>query len=472
MERNAIKRVDGRLVAMVTPTFSVSLGHDAGGDGSCTGFWNANVITRVRERLVAEDRYPVAVKVSGARAKNFIEPSKVAADVDVPAESRRELLTMLERGSCSLSRRIARSVRGVRVIERHPGIDREHRAVLGRPDQTRARGVYPVGASVEEDAHRGATIAAALVNPRPSDCVLNGVRRPTAARSTLYERHRRVLRADAAARGGGMKLYAKHDRLLRFEAEFSNDRISKLIGRRIRVDDASEMTNDLERLGRGAYARLLVAQSNLQCDQVLSIGELVASFLPDSLGAKVQTLVETFAGGQKFHHTGRSHERELARLKRRGLVEYTRVWNLGATTRAACNVQASPVLEDAFARAGVSPHWPQEPQRHRRARCAWHARYQHPFADPWQLASRRRMRAVAAGARSTPQEKKQAAFSEKRDGVVTNFLRFRPSSSREDAMLGELPLGSSRVAPDRGAGLSTSLNACNVVSLCRRGTTG
>jgi hypothetical protein len=130
-----------------------------------------------------------------------------------------------------------------------------------------------------------------------------------------------VLRADAA-HGGGLKLYAKHDHLLRFEGEFTNKRISKLIGHRIRVENPERMAEDLARLGHGAYCRLLDAQSNLSCGRVLSLGELIAAFLPDEEGWKIQRLVETFEAGQKFHHVGRTHERSLARLKHRGLVAY------------------------------------------------------------------------------------------------------------------------------------------------------
>lgn len=37
LARRVIKRLNGRLVAQLMPTFTISLGHEHGADGSCTG---------------------------------------------------------------------------------------------------------------------------------------------------------------------------------------------------------------------------------------------------------------------------------------------------------------------------------------------------------------------------------------------------------------------------------------------------
>ena len=316
-KQKAIKRINGRLVAQLTPTFSVALGHEVGADGSCTGFWNTNVMTRLRERLVAEGHYTAEIKIPGAREQNFIEPSALAAHVDVHLEAMLELHTMVNE-AVSAYRDALHDHFGVFTTRLDVRASISTIELCWDVPCKTALAASTLWGPAWRDAHRGATSGVG----KPSS-------EPLRSRRTEATHHREtdamhgtgVLRADAA-RGGGMKLYAKHDQLLRFEAEFSNDRVSKLIGRRVRVGNAQHMAEDLERLGRGAYERLLVAQSNLLCGRVLSVAELIAAFVPQRESVKIQRLVETFEAGQKFHHSGRTHERQLAHLKRRGLVEY------------------------------------------------------------------------------------------------------------------------------------------------------
>jgi hypothetical protein len=315
--QGAIKRLDGRLVAQLTPAFTISLGHEPGADGSCTGFLKSNVMRRVRSRLVDEGRYPSVVKVPGARDDNFIEPGKLAGDADVHAEALAELRSLLDEARAQYQEAlrlfdVLASPHDIRVSIATIELCWDVQSKLALAASTLW---WPAW----RDAHRGAAIG---VGQSGKKDILR------ARRTEATERREGdamigtgVLRADAA-HGGGLKLYAKHDHLLRFEAEFTNDRISKLIGRRIRVGDPQHMADDLAQLGRGAYRRLLDAQSNLSCDRVLSVGELIAAFMPDEEGKKIQCLVEAFEAGQKFHHTGRTHERPLARLKRRGFVAY------------------------------------------------------------------------------------------------------------------------------------------------------
>lgn len=317
LAQGAIKRLNGRLVVQLTTTFTISLGSEPGADGSWTGFLNTNVMTRVRKRLVDEGRYPAVVKVPGARRQNFIEPAKLAADVDVHMESLTELPIMLDEAR-------AQYQAGLRLFGVHAALS-DIRASIASIElcwdvpSTLALAVSTLWWPAWRDANRGAGIGVGQSDEQEK---LRALRtEATERREADAVNGTGVLRADAA-HGGGLKLYAKHDHLLRFEAEFTNDRIAKVIGHRVRVTNLRDMAEDLERLGRGAYQRLLAAQSNLQCTRVLSIGELIAAFVPERDAVKIQRLVDTFEAGQKFHHTARTHERHLARLKRRGLVQH------------------------------------------------------------------------------------------------------------------------------------------------------
>jgi hypothetical protein len=126
-----------------------------------------------------------------------------------------------------------------------------------------------------------------------------------------------VLRADPA-KGDGAKLYVKHDRLLRFEAELTGPRIRKLLGRGLRLDAPAALRSDLETLGARSYRLVLAAQASLTCEEFLSLGDLFDGLASAGTARKVKPIVEAFAAGSKFHNPGERWSAELGRLRRRG----------------------------------------------------------------------------------------------------------------------------------------------------------
>lgn len=311
----AIKHREGRKVAMVGPKLTVVIG----GVRSRSGLFVDNVMRRLRRRLIEDGRYPAGIKTPGARDDNFVDPAHLAAGVDLHAESISELMSIIENARAAYAMAVAKlfgvatSPEDVQASVTQIELNWDVRSDL-------AQALSTLWWRAWRDACVGASIG--VGQQREHDERLR-------ARRTEATEHREadamigsgVLRADAAV-GGGYKLYAKHDRLVRFEAELTAGRVEKLLGRRLRVDSAEHLRADLETLGQRAYGTILRAQDNLVCEQVMSITELIAAFAPPGDASKLRPLLEALEAGLKFHHAGRTHERLLPRLRDQGLVQH------------------------------------------------------------------------------------------------------------------------------------------------------
>lgn len=316
--RNNIRRVNGRLLAFMTQTFTVCL-PDARGDGSITGYRRDNVLRRIRTRFIKDGRYPANAKSPGARSDNFLDAAHLPPRIDLHAECLAELITVVDDARAAYQEAIW-SLFGLTASPRDITVSISAIELCWDVPSLSAMSAATLWAPAWRDANRGASIG--VGKPALDHEALPSRRvEATDHRETDAINGTGVLRADAAD-GGGLKLYAKHDRLLRFEAEFSRKRTSKLLGHRIRVDTSEHLASDLERLAEGAYRRLLAAQANLTCRRTLSLAGLIAAFLPSGDGERIRSLIEAFESGHKFHHVGRTHERILNRLKSAGLVEY------------------------------------------------------------------------------------------------------------------------------------------------------
>lgn len=276
-----------------------------GGNLSCT--FKTNVLRRTRDRLIAAGRYRDRIAVPEARPDNFLDESGFLGPVDPREECLLDLWALL--GDV---RRVYGEV-FAEVFGVAPGAstttitqveltwDRRCEVAQAAPtlwwpswrDTFVGAGIGPVGS--EDDA-------------------------PTAwARGTTEHREVYAARGPAVlhaldVKGDRAKLYAKHFKLLRYEAQLTRERMYEVLGRPVRLDSPESLRADLEVLAAPRYARLLAAQGSLTATRVLNLPALLRVLAEAGRPRKVFPILEALWAGATFHNRDERHSKELGRL--------------------------------------------------------------------------------------------------------------------------------------------------------------
>lgn len=315
--KKAIKRVDNRLVVVMDPHFTVGVGRGFGVDGAGTGLVTDNVMRRLRGRLVAGGHYPAGEKAPGARGDNFVDPAHLADGVDLHAEAIAELADVVAEAQVAYAEAV-RDLFGRQVDPAAVEVAIAQIELNWDVSSPLALAVSSLWWPSWRDACRGAGLG---LDGGDDERLGAGWKEATEQRELDAMVGTGVLQA-RATKGCGYKLYAKHDRLMRFEATFTGDRAQRILGHGVRLLDREALLVDLERLGQRAYRTIMRAQDNLTCELVMSLVDMIVAFQPPAEGRKLRAILAAFEAGQKFQHTGRSHERLLARMREHGLAQH------------------------------------------------------------------------------------------------------------------------------------------------------
>jgi hypothetical protein len=305
-ERRVVRRNGDRLAKFEVEGFTLvqqALGY--GGNFSCT--LKTNVLRRTRNRLIASGRYRDRIAATEARPDNFLDESGFLGPVDPHKECLADLWAVLGEVR-SVYAKVFEEVFGVPPGETAITItqieltwDRRCQVAQAAPtlwwpswrDAFLGAGIGPVG------AEEGAPTA--------------WVRGTTEHREVFAARGPGVLHA-LDVKGDGAKLYAKHYKLLRYEAELTWKRMTDVRGRPLRLDSLESLRADLEELAAPRYGRILAAQELLTAKNVLNASALLRVFMVAGQSAKMSPILDAFWSGATFHNRDERHSKELRRL--------------------------------------------------------------------------------------------------------------------------------------------------------------
>ncbi len=281
----------------------LALGTYGGTDRCISSIVKASVSRRLRARLTAAEYSEVSTG-PGARDDNYVDPAYLAPGIDLHAEALCELLALASDARKHYIAAVA-AVFGFKLDPIHVGV------TVAQVELTWDR-VCQLAAAVPtmmwpawRDAFYGANRSVREVEA-------------TEHRETYAAAGVRVLRADGV-KGDGAKLYAKHNHLLRFEAELTGPRASEVLGHAVQLGSIEQLRSDLEPLAIEPYQRLLRAQANLTASMPV-VGDVVNAFFECGVPRKVKPILDRLLAGGHFHHEREEHYDELRRMKARGLV--------------------------------------------------------------------------------------------------------------------------------------------------------
>lgn len=298
----------------------------ASGNGHLIGASvSANILRRLRARLISTGQYWERSLARGARSDNYIDPRCLAADVDLHRESLEEVLRVIEQ-----ARRLyvekAEPIFGFRI--------EAPKASVSKIELTWDV-VSPIAAHAVTafDAAWWMTFVGAGLRQGFFDEKDSAkVERAMATRHRLLDAvvGTRVLRADASETNGHLaKMYVKTYELIRFETMFRGKRARRLLRHPLRMGSYADFEADLRRLAAAPYAALLEAQENLHSAHLLSLGELVGPFMRAGDAAKVLPILDAFSATSMFRNPDEEFSVQLGRLKDAGVVHFrSGVWLL------------------------------------------------------------------------------------------------------------------------------------------------
>lgn len=274
-------------------TFQLCLGSTGGGDGYIAATATISVMRLLRDRLTADGLYRPRWPFTGVKGDNFVDPSALVRGVDLHAEAVAQAFRAVETAR-SAYRDLVENVFGFELADELVEVSVKKVELTWDAPTPAAPGCCGIFWPAWRDAM-----------PNPSFEDKDDPEKPR-------------LRAKFQL-GEAAKLYTKHNELERFEAEIDGKAAAKRLGHSIRLSSPEEFAQDLEGLARRPYSSLLAAQANLVWDRRKDLAWVVGQ-LAKSGGEKIELIARAFLNGEPFHHVGRSHERELARLKAKGLV--------------------------------------------------------------------------------------------------------------------------------------------------------
>jgi hypothetical protein len=281
--------------------------HQALGEGNFSCTFKTNVQRRTRQRLIATGRYRDRIAVPEARPDNFLDESGFLGAVDPHEECLLDLCALLGE-----VRRIYGEV-FAEVFGVAPG---ESTTTITQIELTwdRRCGVAQAAPTLWWPSWRD-TFVGAGIGPveAEEDRPTAWIRGTTEYREVYAARGPAVLHA-LDVRGDRAKLYAKHYKLLRYEAQLTRERMYEVLGRPLRLDSAESLRADLETLAAPRYARLLAAQKSLTVTGVLNLPALLHVLADAGEPRKVFPILEALWAGSTFHNRDERHSKELGRL--------------------------------------------------------------------------------------------------------------------------------------------------------------
>ena len=320
MRSKGVTRLGGCLAVQLPSKEDVTvqqfLGRDGRSDGSVACLYKTNVMRRLRRRLTESSQHRREDRAFGARSDNYIAPTRLPPGSDIHVEAIKELVTIIAEAKEQYTANIA-NVFGDALPPDKVHVTISKIELTWDVPTTLARGAATIWWPVWRDGFVGSGRGLGLDD---SDPVRLRRTAATERREVDAMGGSGVLRADGP-KGGGVKLYPKHERLLRFEAEFTSERARTVLGHPVRLDKI-RLARDLGRLAVGPYNALLAAQDNLLCTKVLSLTKLIGAFHPSKGWDKLRPIIEALEGGEVFHNPGERYSDVLAALRKKGLVKY------------------------------------------------------------------------------------------------------------------------------------------------------
>jgi hypothetical protein len=119
-------------------------------------------------------------------------------------------------------------------------------------------------------------------------------------------------------KGCAAKLYGKKPWLLRFEAVLSLETIRRTLGHAPRFERAADLEADLRALARRFYETILRVQAVLTCPTILDVEALTLGFARVGKSDRGLEIMRAFRLDGRFKHVGETHYRELRALRERG----------------------------------------------------------------------------------------------------------------------------------------------------------
>ncbi len=313
-ERRLVHRGRDPVASFEVSGFSMvhqALGY--GGKLACT--FKTNILRRTRDRLTRSGRYHDRTAAVEARPDNFLDPSGFIGPVDPHHECLLDLWGVFGEVR-SVFATVFEDVFGVSPGDVSITIT-QIELTWDRPCAI-AQAAPTLWWPAWRDAFAGAGIGPVGPDGGPSTAWLKGT---TEHREVFAARGPAVLHAQDV-KGDGAKLYAKHYKLLRYEAELTRRRMAHVLGRPLLLDSLAALRGDLERLAHERYARLLAAQELLTSRQVIDLPRLIERFMEAGRPHKVGPIIEALWGGASFHNRDERHSVELRRLEKASLVRH------------------------------------------------------------------------------------------------------------------------------------------------------
>jgi hypothetical protein len=296
------------------------LGSYRGGNGDLFAFVKVNPLRNLRARLISDGTLHDRHLKPSHQLSNFVPPDAVPG-IDFHTKCLDELWSAFDEAR-EAYREVFADVfgRGLETDEISIAISQVE-LTWDRPCMI---GRFAVGSGAMwaawRDAHRGAAEGVGHDDEGSGGAWSLTRQEATELREAQAAPGAMVLRANGL-KGDCAKLYAKTHHHLRFEAELTAKRASKILGHRIGTDSLVNLTADLERLAKRPYERLLQTQANLT-SPVLNLAELVLRFLPPRRSHAVERLLTALLSGGKFKHQNGAFEDLLGRLKKSGTAKH------------------------------------------------------------------------------------------------------------------------------------------------------